>query len=72
MKDLKKTSSIRRRNRFSVQEIRLIRKYCEKMVRSERISEEGIIDALTGTELLRKYNSVIEVSLTSYNTYTVM
>lgn len=42
------------------------------MVRSERISEEGIIDALTGTELLRKYNSVIEVSLTSYNTYTVM
>lgn len=39
-----------------MQEIRLIRKYCEKMIRSERISEEEIVDALTSTGLLGKYN----------------
>ena len=38
-----------------MQEIRLIRKYCEKMI-SERISEEEIVDALTSTGLLGKYN----------------
>ena len=38
-----------------MQEIRLIRKYCEKMIRSERISE-GIVDGLTNTGLLGKYN----------------
>lgn len=47
-KDLEKTPSIRRCRRFAAKKIRIIRKYREKMVRGERISEEEIVDALTG------------------------